>query len=258
MDRRSLSLLVVVAVAAAACGGSSSAPAAGSPPAGQGIVVATSPLEADVPPGGSVKFTARVTGTADGSVTWSVDEADGGTVDSSGVYTAPAAEGTFHVRAEHASTASASGAASTANAAPSTSLKKGGTTSTVRVGKGGGAQTVAISLSPATASLDACKGQVLVATVSGASDTRVTWSVAEAGGGTVTNGIYTSPEVPGTYTVVAASVADPTKTAQATITVGPEKVLSIALDPGNGTALPNGTLALAATVTTSCGTFPTR
>jgi hypothetical protein len=260
MDRRSLPILVV-AVVAAACGGSSPAPAGGTPPAGQAIVVTTAPLEADVPPGGSVRFTARVTGTADTSVTWSVDEVDGGSVDASGLYTAPAVEGTFHVRAEHAPGASTSGAALRAapsSVAPATSLKKGGTTSVVRVRKGGAAQTVTVSLGPATATLDACKGQVLVATVTGASDTRVTWSVTEAGGGTVTNGIYTAPQVPGTYTVVATSMADPTKTAQATMTVGPEKVISVAVDPGSGTALPSGTLALAATVTTSCGTFPAR
>jgi hypothetical protein len=58
--------------------------------------------------------------------------------------------------------------------------------------------------------------------------------------------------------VVATSAADPTKTAQATITVGPEKVLSLAVVPASGTAVPNGTLALGATLTTSCGTFPAK
>jgi hypothetical protein len=259
MNRRSLPNLVVAALLFTACGGSSSAPSAGSLPAAQAIVVATAPLEASVQPGQSVKFTARVTGTADTSVTWSVDEADGGSVDPAGLYTAPAIEGTFHVRAEPASAATAAGAApaaSTASVGPSTLSKKGGTTSVVRVGKGGAAQTVAVSLSPATATLDACKGQVFAATVTGASNTNVTWTVVESGGGSVASGIYTAPQVPGIYTVTATSVADPTKTAQATITVGPEKVLAVAVAPGSGAALPNGTLALAATLTTSCGTFP--
>jgi|WetSurMetagenome_2_1015567.scaffolds.fasta_scaffold391101_1 hypothetical protein len=257
MNRRSLPNLVVAALLFTACGGSSSAPSGASIPAAQAIVVATAPLEASVQPGQSVKFTARVTGTADPSVTWSVDEADGGSVDSAGLYTAPAVEGTFHVRAESASAAgSAAPAASTASLGPTTLSKKGGTASVVRVGKGGAAQAVAVSLSPATATLDACKGQVFAATVTGASNTNVTWTVGEAGGGSVTNGIYTAPEVPGIYTVTATSVSDPTKTAQATITVGPEKVLAVAVAPGAGAALPNGTLALAATLTTSCGTFP--
>ena len=57
------------------------------------------PAEAEVAPGGTLQFIAQVTGTADTSVTWSVDEADGGTIDVTGLYTAPATEGTFHVRA---------------------------------------------------------------------------------------------------------------------------------------------------------------
>jgi hypothetical protein len=69
------------------------------------------------------------------------------------------------------------------------------------------------------------------------------------------NGIYTAPQTAGTYHVVATSVADPTKTVQGTITVGAEKVVSVAVSPGSGTVTSNGTLAFAATVTTSCGTF---
>jgi hypothetical protein len=54
---------------------------------------------------------------------------------------------------------------------------------------------------------------------------------------------------------MAVSQADPTKIAQATVMVGPEKVLSVAVVPGSGSIQPNGTVAFAATVTTSCGTF---
>ena len=57
------------------------------------------PGNADVAPGGTLKFTAQVTGSAETSVTWEVEEADGGTIDTTGLYTAPAIEGTFHVRA---------------------------------------------------------------------------------------------------------------------------------------------------------------
>jgi hypothetical protein len=91
--------------------------------------------------------------------------------------------------------------------------------------------------------------------VTNTSNTNVTWTVTEAGGGTVTNGIYTAPAAAGTYHVVARSVADPTKTVQGTITVGPEKIVSMAVAPGSGTVQTNATLAFAATVTTTCGTF---
>ena len=69
------------------------------------------------------------------------------------------------------------------------------------------------------------------------------------------SGIYTAPQAAGTYHVVATSVADPTKMVQGTITVGPEKVLSVGVAPGSGTVQANGTLAFAASVTTTCGTF---
>jgi len=115
---------------------------------------------------------------------------------------------------------------------------------------------VGISLSPATATLDACKGLVFTANVTNAADPSVAWAVVEPGGGTVTNGIYTAPKAAGTYHVMATSLADPTKTAQAVVTVGPEKVLSVAATPGSVTVQPSGGLAFAATVTTSCGTYP--
>jgi hypothetical protein len=72
----------------------------------------------------------------------------------------------------------------------------------------------------------------------------------------VTNGVYVSPATPGTYHVVATSVAEPSRVAQATVTVGVEKVEAVAIAPGSGAVSPAGSLALAATVTTSCGTFP--
>ena len=56
-------------------------------------------------------------------------------------------------------------------------------------------------------------------------DTSCTWSVAEGvSGGTVsatgpTSADYTAPETPGTYHVVATGVADPTRSASATVTV---------------------------------------
>ncbi len=192
-------------------------------------------------------------------MTWSVDEPDGGTIDSSGIYTAPAHEGTFHVRAERAGATSSgvtvAGALRVAGD-PSTSLKKkGGGTSVVHVSRTA-AQTVAVTIAPATAALDACGGQPFKASVTGVVDTRLTWTVSEAGGGTVTSGAYAAPQTPGTYHVVAASVANPTRVALATVTVGPEKVLSLTVSPGSGLVNPSGTLPLSATMTTSCGTFP--
>ncbi len=61
------------------------------------VVVAVSPLATTLEPGATRSFTATVTGSADTSVTWSVQESNGGTIDAAGNYTAPGAEGTFHV-----------------------------------------------------------------------------------------------------------------------------------------------------------------
>jgi hypothetical protein len=50
----------------------------------------------------------------------------------------------------------------------------------------------------------------LTATVHNASNGAVTWSVVEAGGGSITAaGVYTAPATPGTYTVKATSQSDP-------------------------------------------------
>jgi hypothetical protein len=50
----------------------------------------------------------------------------------------------------------------------------------------------------------------LTATVHNASNNAVTWSIVEAGGGSITAaGVYTAPATPGTYTVKATSESDP-------------------------------------------------
>ena len=127
----------------------------------------------------------------------------------------------------------------------------------------GGASTgpastgVVVTLYPPSASVDACQTADFGASVTGTTSQDIVWTVKEgASGGTVTTaGVYTAPSAPGTYHVVAASAADSTKAVEGAVTVGPEKVLSVAIAPGNGTALTNGTLAFSALVTTSCGTF---
>jgi len=205
--------------------------------AATGIAITVAPGSAQVIPGGSVTFSASVTGTADTGILWSVQEGPaGGSVTDSGAYTAPTVAGTYHVVAtSHADATRQEVATVTVTASPSPG--------------------VAISVSPQVATLDACKGQLFTATVTNSANTAVTWTVVEAGGGTVTNGAYTAPQASGTYHVVATSDADPTKAVQGTLTVGPEKVLSVSVSPGSGTVQANGALAFSARVTTTCGTF---
>jgi len=231
-------LLIVGVALLAACSG----PGAPPPQASTGIVVTVTPATAQVAPAGTRDFSALVTGTVDTSVTWSIEEGTaGGSVSTSGAYTAPDAAGTYHVVAS-------------SNADPS--RQQVGTVTVSSAAPVPTPAAIVITITPATAALDACKGQVFSATVTGASDTLVSWAVAEAGGGTVTNGIYTAPPAEGTYHVVATSAADPTKSAQATVTIGPDRVAGVTMAPLGATLLPGGAQPFAATVTTGCGTFP--
>jgi hypothetical protein len=135
-------------------------------------------------------------------VTWSVQEAGGGTVSAAGVYTAPATTGTYHVVAT-------SVADTTKNA-----------TATVTVAP---PPPIAVAVSPGVASAVPGGTVTFTATVSGttgAQSTAVTWSVQEAGGGTVdASGHYAAPGFTGTYHVLATSVADTTKSGSATVNV---------------------------------------
>ena len=75
------------------------------------------------------------------------------------------------------------------------------------------------------------------AVVVGRTDQRVTWGVSEADGGTIsTNGLYHAPASSGTYHVTATSVADPSRSATATVTVAAQNVVYIT-QSGAGTYL---------------------
>ena len=229
-------ILIACVGATAACGASSST-SGPTGPAPTGIVVSLAPLASQVGPGGTIAFTASVTGAVDTGITWSVQEGVvGGTINASGLYTAPAGGGTFHVVATSKADASRVQIA------------------TVTVTASG---TAVVALSPSSSSADACQTVAFSATVSGAGNQGITWSVREGpSGGTITSaGLYTAPSAAGTYHVVAASQADPTRTSEGTVTVAAERVLAVAVTPGTGSVVPGGALAFSAMVTTTCGTF---
>ncbi len=80
--------------------------------------------------------------------------------------------------------------------------------------------TVAVATNVPTATMSANGAQTFTATVTGSTNTAVTWSVQEANGGTITQaGVYTAPSTAGTYHVLATSQADPTKVATIAVTV---------------------------------------
>ena len=79
------------------------------------------------------------------------------------------------------------------------------------------ALTVAVAISPISASVQTGGTQQFSATVTGTSNVGVTWSAA---GGTVSSsGLFTAGNTTGTYNVIATSVADSSKSAHATVTV---------------------------------------
>lgn len=80
---------------------------------------------------------------------------------------------------------------------------------------------VAISIHPENVELITGGTQQFTATVTGSVNTAVIWSVQEAttGGSITASGMYTAPQILGTYHVIATSQADPTKSATATVDV---------------------------------------
>ncbi len=78
--------------------------------------------------------------------------------------------------------------------------------------------TLALSISPSTASITTGGTQQFSASVTGTSNTGVNWLAS--GGGTISStGVYTAGNNPGSYTVTATSLADGSTSAQAKVTV---------------------------------------
>jgi len=162
------------------------------------LSVMVSPPDPTVFLGAMQTFTANLAGTNNTAVTWTVQEgAAGGSITNLGVYTAPQVIGTYHVIATSVADSTKSG------------------TATITV------PPVGISISPTSDTLGPVGKRTFVTNVTGASNTAVTWSIEEgAAGGTVdVNGNYLAPTTQGTFHLVAISVADPAKSASATVTV---------------------------------------
>lgn len=183
------------------------------------VAVTVSPVMPSVTVNTTQQFTATVTGTAITAVTWSVSCASPpcGTINAAGLFTAPAAVPTGNVTV----TATSTDGTNTMGTASVTILP-----------------LVAVSVSPTPVTLTVTQGQQFTATVTGTANTAVNWGVDPDGAGPATpipggnstfgtvnsNGAYSAPTTvpsPATFFVVATSVADPTKSATATVTIAP-------------------------------------
>jgi glycosyl hydrolase family 39 (putative alpha-L-iduronidase) len=205
------------------------------------VSVSISPTSATVTANATQQFTATVTGSGDTSVTWYVDGVLGGdsttgTITTGGLYTAPASAGSHTVTAK-------------ANADPAQSASAAVTVT-----------VVSVSISPTSASVTANATQQFTATVTGASDTSVTWYVDGVLGGDsttgtiTTGGLYTAPASAGSHTVTAKANADPAQSASAAVTV---TVVSVSISPTSATVTANATQQFTATVTGASDTSVT-
>ena len=199
--------IAVVALALTGCGGGGGGNSPNDPT--DPISISISPTTSELYNSGNTQiFTAIVSGASDSSVTWEVVEgATGGTITplttNTARYTAHNSWNTFHIKV-------------TSVEDPTKYA-----TATIKI------VPVSISISPTTATLGTGGTRTFTATVTGPSNLAVTWQVEEGSeGGTITTltastARYTAPDVWNTFHVKVTSQADPTKSATATVTVGP-------------------------------------
>ena len=156
------------------------------------IALSISPTSANLSAGQTQQFTANA------AVTWS---ATGGTITSAGLYTAPAAAGTYTITATDSTGNHASAAVNVT--------------------------AIALSVSPTTASLSAGQTQQFTANAA------VTWS---ATGGTITSsGLYTAPTAAGTYTVIATNSDGNQASATVNVSVSSAPTVTISTPAANAT-----------------------
>ncbi|WP_285571605.1 right-handed parallel beta-helix repeat-containing protein, partial [Geothrix limicola] len=216
------------------------------------VSVTMNPTSVTLNAGGSSSFTAAVSGTTNTAILWSVDgvpsgNASTGTVAGSGLtitYTAPTLGGSHTLTATSVADASKSASAIVVVQVPPP------------------AETV--TLNPVSSSLAAGSSTSFMVTVSGVSNTAVTWAVDGIANGNSTVGTltgtgntitYTAPAAAGSHTLVATSQADATKSASALITVqAPPAAVVVSLSPATGTIATGASLTCAATVSGTTNT----
>jgi len=198
--------------------------------------------------GDTQTFAATVTNASDTGVTWSVNGVPGGisttgTITAAGVYTAPAD-------------------------LPSPSIVQVTATSSADATRSSGATvtvasdvSVNIAANPGSMELGATQAFRAAIASNGHPDTSVRWSLSGAAcapgcGAIDANGNYTAPQVlpiPATATLIAQSVADPSKQSSAPLTITSNFLLQISAP----SSVPvSGTATIAATLTPVPGSKP--
>jgi len=208
--------------------------------------IATQPVSADVTVGQTAVFSVAVTGSAPFSYQW---QKNGTAVSgaTSSTYTTPPTTAADN-RALFTVVVSNSAGSATSN------------TATLNVS---GAAAVALSLSPNSATVSAGATQPFTPTVTGSSNTSVTWTLSGAGCsgaacGTISaGGLYTAPASvpsPATLSVTVISVADPTKSASASVTLVAAAAVLLSISPTSASVAANSTDSFTATLTGTTNT----
>jgi hypothetical protein len=177
------------------------------------VSVRVSPTKVNLVQSETIIFHANVAGTSDLGVRWTTSPSHG-TIKPNGEYKAPASiskEEYVTVKATSVADASKSSTA-IVNLKPKLGRKANEPVS-----------EVAVQVTPDHASLAAGEKQIFTATVMGASETSVTWSL-EGDGGIQQDGKYSAPDdvpEPTAARVKATSKKDPTKFGTATVDLSP-------------------------------------
>jgi hypothetical protein len=198
------------------------------------VNVGVSPATAIVALGGRVTLTPTVTGTTDSAVTWRVNGSTGGSTQGGEICAVGSnpcspvlqpASGPV----DYLSPSSIPSPATVSVSATSRADASRGATAAITV-ISAGSGSISVSISPAYAFLPPAGTQQFSASVSGTGDSELIWSIqpsstgcsGTACGSISLSGLYTAPNAapsPNSITIQAASMADPTASATATVSL---------------------------------------
>jgi hypothetical protein len=179
------------------------------------VTVSVNPSSASLGPSQQQQFTATVGNSTNTAVMWTLTPAVG-TLSASGLYMPPSS-----ISSTQTVTVTATSMADTTKSASATITLNPPV-------------TISVTVAPASVSLGAAGQQQFTATVSGASNTAVTWTLSPLVGTLSASGLYTAPSSISsaqTVTVTATSMADTTKSASATITLNLPVAISVTVAP---------------------------
>jgi hypothetical protein len=195
--------LTLLLLALTACGGSStsSSDETPSPPSSSPTITSVSPActPVTIAVNATSQCTATVkgTGTYSSAVTWS---ASGGTINTSGTFTAPASAATVTITATSTQDPTKSGTAAITVQTPPSAIT-----------------SVQAACNPSTVNTNASSQCSATVAGTGNYNSAVTWS---ASSGTISSsGVFTAPGVAAAVTITATSVQDPTQSGTAAVTV---------------------------------------